>query len=136
MAFRVAKGRTGVFWDAAPEEVLFKLTTDYGDRIRREVRERMLIWAEIVRDFMVENAPWQDRSGKARAGLDTDVGGNQHGSWLILFHKVPYGVYLEGFNPDTQAPMAAAGRWAIIEPTIDIMAPLIWNDIWKEFQRK
>ncbi len=136
MAVKTFKGRAGVLWSKAPDEAFFELTSAYGDLIRTEVRARMKLWAKRVKAYMIENAPWEDQTGDARAGLGTEVGGNQHGSWLILFHSVPYGTYLEGFNPVTQSPMSNAGQWAIIEPTLDMLAPLLWNDIWKEFQRK
>lgn len=60
------------------------------------------------------NAPWTDWTSNARNGLmaqsfrDTGVYG------FVLYHSVPYGVWLE---------VRFAGRYAIILPTIEKVAP-------------
>jgi hypothetical protein len=49
-----------------------------------------------VIDYMKSNAPWQDRTGDAREGLDSTVGITGKGSvTLSAFHTVPYGGFLE-----------------------------------------
>jgi len=127
--------RVGIVWSKAPEDALFELTSAYADVIIARIRERLRDWAIEILRFMQVNAPWQDITGAARASLSVKPGGNQYGSWLILAHGVPYGPYLEGINIRTGQPMMNAGQWSIIEPTIDIYAQRIWQDIWGEFQR-
>jgi hypothetical protein len=60
--------------------------------------------------MMRSNAPWTDRTGNARAGLQA-----QHNRIpmveheLVLFHSMPYGIWLE---------VRWSGRYAIIGPTM------------------
>jgi hypothetical protein len=66
------------------------------------------------------NAPWTDRTGNARQGLAAqafDEGANQG---IVLFHQVPYGIWLE---------VRFSGRYAIIEPTIDVMGPQVMESL-------
>jgi hypothetical protein len=59
---------------------------------------------------MRENAPWTDRTGNARAGLDTTTDHEpkvHHTIWL--FGRMPYQVWLE---------VRFAGKYAIIGPAI------------------
>lgn len=63
------------------------------------------------------NAPWTDRTGNARAGLDAKHESTpmvEHS--LVIFHKMPYGVWLE---------VRWSGRYAIIGPTMFHIAPLL-----------
>lgn len=55
------------------------------------------------------NAPWNDITGAARAGLSIDVSGNGAVATLTLYHTVYYGIYLE---------LRWGGRYAIIMPTL------------------
>lgn len=125
-----------ILWSKAPPEAFEELVSAYADLIRTEVRRRMASWATIVREYMKQEAPWQDQTSQARRGLGTRVGGSQAGSWLILFHTAPHGVYLEGFNPKTGRPMLRGSQYAIVEPTFETVSQVIWNDIWKDFQRR
>lgn len=65
--------------------------------------------------YMRENAPWTDQTGNARAGLRA-----QHEKEpfvvheLILYHTMPYGIWLE---------VRWSGRYAIIAPTLETMGP-------------
>lgn len=72
--------------------------------------------APDVENYMKDNAPWHDITGNARNGLTarafqegTDVG-------IDLAHSVSYGIYLEA---------RWSGRFAIIQPTIDAMGPVV-----------
>jgi hypothetical protein len=65
--------------------------------------------------YMRENAPWTDRTGNARNGLRAQHNKEpfvQHE--LILYHTMPYGIWLE---------VRWSGRYAIIAPTIKKMGP-------------
>lgn len=67
-------------------------------------------------DYAKDNAPWADRTGNAREGLDVDV--YEEGDTIVweMFHSVDYGLYLETrWN----------GRFAIIMPTLELFAPKI-----------
>lgn len=61
----------------------------------------------IAEAALKEKAPWTDRTGNARNGLAARaiLGDREHS--LVLFHQVPYGVYLETKN---------GGKYKVIMP--------------------
>ncbi len=63
---------------------------------------------------MKQAAPWTDRTGNARNGLNAGVEVGQDKSTLYLSHGVDYGVSLE---------LKHAGRYAIVRPTADQYKP-------------
>lgn len=66
--------------------------------------------------YMRVNAPWTDRTGNARAGLDKIVF-RQGGRYVLnLFGRASYQIWLEVKN---------GGRYAIIGPTIQIWGPRV-----------
>lgn len=83
------------------------------------ITERHALAAE---GYMKVNAPWTDRTGNARNGLTATADLSQAGSgtYIIhLYHKVPYGIWLE---------TRFAGRYAIIWPAVEHEAPLFQAD--------
>lgn len=62
-----------------------------------------------------EHAPWTDRTGDARAGLEgtVEVDGDQ--VIVALQHTVPYGIWLENLRN---------GRYAVILPTLEVFSPI------------
>jgi hypothetical protein len=60
-----------------------------------------------------EMAHWTDRTGNARAGLRALHEGTGDDHTLILFHTMPYGVYLE---------LAHDGKYAVLGPVQRIIA--------------
>lgn len=72
-----------------------------------------LEFAEKIKAYAKENAPWEDRTTDAREGLDTDVVPSGDEISIFLFHTVEYGVYLENAN---------GGNFAIIIPTMEKFA--------------
>lgn len=71
--------------------------------------------APQAEQWMKNNAKWTDRTGAARNGLGAKVESGQGRVGIVLYHSVPYGVFLE---------VRWGGKYAIIEPTIQVMAPL------------
>lgn len=72
--------------------------------------------AEEALDWAQQNAPWEDRTGDARDGLDFNIDWQGHAIVWTMFHTVPYGIYLETrWN----------GKYAIIMPTLEQFAPEI-----------
>jgi len=65
------------------------------------------------------DAPWADRTGAARSGLDVTVDSNGGEITLDLFHTVDYGLWLE---------VIQNGRFATIMPTLERYAPQIFAD--------
>jgi hypothetical protein len=81
-----------------------------------ELQDEVLRTASDALDYARANAPWEDRTGDARAGLDVDV--RWEGEVIVweMFHSVDYGLFLETrWN----------GKFAIILPTLEMFAPEI-----------
>lgn len=80
-----------------------------------------------VEAHMKQNAPWQDQTGNARQGLRAeayDLGGGDMG--IILYHQVPYGIWLEIKN---------SGEYAIILPTIQVKGPEVMASLERILDR-
>lgn len=76
--------------------------------------------APEVEAHMKINAPWTDQTGNARQGLAArayDTGDNKG---IVLFHQVPYGIWLE---------VKHSGRYATILPTIQVMGPEVMKSL-------
>lgn len=92
-----------------------------GDKVNEAVMSVLEMKAPQVEAHMKTNAPWNDQTGNARQGLRAeayDNGGDQKG--IILFHQVPYGIWLELKN---------SGENAIILPTIEVMGPEVMRSL-------
>lgn len=77
------------------------------------LEEQVLNTAIEALEYAQSNAPWADRTGEARAGLDVSV--DWEGTTLVwdMFHTVDYGLYLETrWN----------AKYAIIMPTLEMYA--------------
>jgi hypothetical protein len=79
--------------------------------------------APEVENYMRVNAPWTDRTGNARNGLAARAYEEAESVGIVLYHQVSYGIWLE---------VRWAGRYAIINPTIEAMGPRVmaaYNDL-------
>jgi hypothetical protein len=76
--------------------------------------------APEIQNWMRSNAPWTDRTGNARQGLNTQVEGSQDEIALFFAHGVFYGIFLELRN---------SGRYAVVNPALDHWGPIIWQDV-------
>jgi hypothetical protein len=76
------------------------------------IREEMRAWGRDAVAYMKANAPWSDRTGEARAGLDYSIDEAGADTTIYLFHSVSYGKWLE---------IRWNGRYAIILPTIEAL---------------
>ena len=77
----------------------------------REVMEnRATQFADELVAYAKQNAPWTDRTGSARSGLEAQVNADDSELVVSLFHTVDYGKWLE---------IRWNGRYAIIIPTIE-----------------
>lgn len=99
-----------------------------GPKIKRGMVAAANYVAPQAEAFMKENAPWTDRTGAARNGLGAQVEVSTNKVAIILYHTVPYGVFLE---------VRWGGKYAIIEPTMAAAGPLfvealgrlVFNDV-------
>lgn len=110
-------------WDVPPDVAFPQLMERYTRAIfvsgRRVAEQR----AEDATAWMQENAPWEDRTGAARAGLHVDVLESPGVlAELVFSHddSLDYPVWLE---------IANGGRYAIIAPAVDYWGPKLMNDI-------
>lgn len=87
-----------------------------GRKVAESRAEQMLAWAKA-------NAPWTDRTGAARRGLNTSVEQSaQVIAEITISHdpNLDYAIWLE---------LANQGRFAIIAPTIDMWGPIFMRDM-------
>lgn len=72
------------------------------------------------------NAPWKDRTGRARAGLTARSQADNGDIVLTLFHTVEYGLWLE---------VIQNGNFATIMPTLEQYAPVIMREATQRVAR-
>lgn len=65
-------------------------------------------------EYMKTNAPWTDRTTNARDGLQSEVVISTNRVAIVLYHTMPYGVFLE---------TRWGGKFGIIRDTVQIFAP-------------
>lgn len=94
-----------------------------ADAIEPELLGQMSALRGTLISWMKSNAPWNDRTGAARAGLDASVGITGKGSvTLTAKHGVPYGGFLEtGTSKMSPYPVIGPGLQAHYAPTRKIM---------------
>jgi hypothetical protein len=114
-------GATDAFfeWAGGYAKILWKDSLS-GNLRKGPKRVQEAAWATAqymaprVESYMKINAPWTDRTGNARNGLAARAYRDQETVGIVLFHQVPYGIWLE---------TRWDGAYAIINPTIDQMGP-------------
>ena len=116
-------------WQVTPEQAFVPLYAQYAQELEREIVQLAERMADEIVEYMKSEAPWQDRTGEARANLFTLV---QHEAGqmvsILLSHGslIPYGVYLE---------LGYGGRFAIIAPSIDWFGPRLFHEVQAILQR-
>lgn len=81
-----------------------------------KVREILEHYAGEVEDYAQSNAPWEDRTGEARAGLTATVQEDRGDLELVLYNDSEHGIWLE---------IAMSQQFEIIMPTLDKYGPEI-----------
>lgn len=87
---------------------------DVDNRALRAIGLTLDYWAARAVSQMRTQARWTDRTTNARNGLSAVRRDNGLDSALVLFHAMPYGIWLE---------VRWSGRYAIIGPTLNDIAP-------------
>lgn len=87
----------------------------FGPKVKRGMVGAANYVAPVAEQYMRSNAPWTDRTSAARNGLHAQVQVSTNKVAIVLFHTVPYGVFLE---------IRWGGKYAIIEPTMAAVGPL------------
>lgn len=70
--------------------------------------------APQIQSDMRANAPWEDQTGNARNGLFSVVQVSTNEVAIVLYHSVPYGIWLE---------LRWSGKYAIITPSLAKWGP-------------
>lgn len=104
-----------IIWDRGSHRLAENLRTGPA-KVHRAAVVTAHRMAPEVESYMKVNAPWTDRTGNARNGLAARAyeAGDEVG--IVLYHQVSYGIWLE---------VRWSGRYAIINPTIDVMGPKV-----------
>ena len=101
--------RVRIDWKRDPED-LGRAIAKTGERVKTYALVPYLErQADRLRAQMKRDAPWTDRTGRARRALLAEVEQDDRKVALVLSHGVPYGKYLELSN---------GGRYAIVGPTV------------------
>lgn len=80
-----------------------------------------------VENWMKVNASWTDRTSNARNGLAARSGKSGKTHWIVAFHQVPYGIWLE---------TRWSGKYAILMPAIDKFGPEIMDTLQKILDKR
>jgi hypothetical protein len=95
-------------------------------KVRRGVVATVRREAPISESYMKRNAPWTDRTGNARSGLNARSEHKATSDAVVLAHGVSYGFWLE---------VIQGGEWAIIVPTLPVRGPAMMRTLTKLFAR-
>lgn len=89
---------------------------NFNPQAERAIRMVLEYWAARAVTQMRQNAEWTDRTANARNGLASQTYVEENSAALVLFHTMPYGIWLE---------IRWSGRYAIIGPTLNEIAPKV-----------
>lgn len=112
------RGKAGVNWTfdtLTPTLGRFAITANVA------VQASARALAADIRDYMRDNAPWEDRTGDARAQLETQVHYKGFRTDIVLMSNSDHGIWLE---------IRWNGLYAIIVPTMEHFSG---RDFWQEF---
>lgn len=124
--FRGSRGRFRSKGGRFTVDTLSAGLANFEFKMREEMEELGIKFCQDLIDYAKKNAPWEDRTGDARAGLDGQVESDGHIMDVTLFHTVDYGVWLE---------VRWGGKFAIIIPTVEKMGSKLleeWNGLMSE----
>ena len=111
-------GKGGIRWTVSPDNIAVELEA-YGERVQKKLEADARELAQRMADYAAVHAPWTDRTGETRAGLQgiVDVDTESHLTTIFLAHGVEVpGIFLE---------LSHGGKFAIIMPTINSFLPEI-----------
>lgn len=96
------------------------------ERLRRAALLTTHSMSPQIESYMKLNAPWTDRTSNARNGLAARAYEDGDEIGIVLFHQVDYGIWLE---------TRFGGRYAIIDPTIEVMGPQVMARYYRLLDR-
>jgi hypothetical protein len=89
--------------------------TTLDQNIQRGVLAAAHYTAPVAEAYMKANAPWIDRTSAARNGLRAQVVQSGSRVGIVMYHSVPYGVFLE---------VRWGGKYGIILNTMQMAGPV------------
>lgn len=95
-------------------DTLTKGIAQFEFKMREHMELIALEFAVELQNYAQNHAPWNDRTGDARQGLQADTFNERDSMGVIIFHTVEYGIWLE---------VRWGGRYAIIIPTVEQKGP-------------
>lgn len=96
------------------EDTLTPRLKSLHPQLHGAIMATMTFFADRAEKYAKSNAPWQDQTGNARQALSARAIGAPTRYVIVVFHQMPYGVWLE---------VRWSGRYAIILPTIEHIGP-------------
>lgn len=94
--------------------------------IEKALAVTMVYEASRTQSYARDNAPWNDQTGNARNGLFAESFADGSRQGIVLYHTVPYGIWLE---------VRFSGTYQIIQPTIQVMGAEVMKTVSKLLAR-
>lgn len=116
---RLGNGRFGSSGGMFTSNTLDKGLAQFEFKMREGIQQFAREFAQLWEDYAKQTAPWDDRTGDARAGLTAEYyedGGRAVG--VVLYHTVDYGIWLE---------VRWGSKYAVILPSMEKMGPKLLN---------
>lgn len=117
----MASNSVSISWD----------TRSLADNLNKLPQESLRIlsgetsrFAFVAQNHMRSSAPWTDRTGNARQGLFAQPFNQDGGFEIVLYHTMPYGIYLE---------KRWDGRYSIIPETVERVSKVYTASMTKTF---
>lgn len=112
-----AKSGEGIRWT---ETALIGNIDGFEEKLDRAMFAATELHANSAEAWAKSNAPWEDQTSNARNGLKADAVHEKFKHAIVIYHRVPYGIWLE---------VRWEGKYAIILPTVahegkEVMATL------------
>ncbi len=95
---------------------LYNSLRDGAKNLNGEVDAILQRYAPEIENWMKNNARWTDQTGAARNGLGARFYSDRSNKGIVLFHQVPYGIWLE---------VRFSGRYAIVVPALEHWGPIV-----------
>lgn len=86
------------------------------DRAIQAIHATLRYWATQAMTIMRTEAHWTDNTGNARQGLMAKDFVDGEGGSLVMWHSVPYGIWLE---------VRWHGKYAVVGPVMNQIAPRV-----------
>lgn len=110
----------GFQWDQPPDKTFAAGFDEYHQTMHDAFLAVAAQRAPEIEAWMKQNTSWTDRSGNARQALHAEPVDRGSTISIQIWGDMPYQIFLELKN---------AGRFAIINPTIDYWSQVVWDDI-------